>query len=692
MKLIGVDVGGTFTDVVYADTVTHQVLVHKVPTTSADPSVGVITGITDLCKRHGIELTDIQQIYHGTTIATNALLEYKGARAGVITTKGYRDILHIGRHQRPQHYSIQQEIPWQDRPLARRRHRKVVTERLIPPKGEVLVPLDEDEVRQATRALKAEGVEAIAVCFLFSYLNARHEERAREIIREEYPEVFVTTSAAVSPQFREFERFTTAAINAFVGPTVHGYITLLEQRLLRAGLQANLHIMRSNGGVATPAMVAEKPVLTLLSGPAAGVLGGAWSGALSQHSRLITFDMGGTSADIGVVTNGTFSEATARDTWIAGYPAIVPMIDIHTIGAGGGSIARIDAGGAFRVGPQSAGSQPGPAAYGRGGTAPTVTDANLVLGRLDHENFLGGEMHLDGTAARQAVHELAQRLGLSDLEAAEGIITIVNNNMANAIRSRTVQKGIDPRDYALVAFGGAGPLHGAEVARMLSIPTCIVPCFPGLTSALGLLTTDLKYDAVKTAFQVHPGLDYPQLNADFAAMEQTLRQQFVTDGIDRTRVTFERFADARYVGQGYELRIAIPNEPLSESNVQHLADAFHRQHEVEYGHCFVHSPIELVNIRVTGIGPTQKIQHLVPPTGKLLPEARVKTDQCVFRVSGGLKTFATVFYRREKLPFGQMFDGPAAILQPDSMTVIPPGCHGQTDEHGNLIISIGDAI
>ncbi len=688
MKLIGVDVGGTFTDVVYTDTETHQVLIHKVPTTPADPSVGVITGITDLCTRNGINLSDIQQIYHGTTIATNALLEYKGARAGVVTTKGYRDILHIGRHQRPQHYSIQQEIPWQDRPLARRRHRKVVTERLIPPKGEVLVPLDEEEVRQAARALKADGVEAIAVCFLFSYLNARHEERAREIILEEYPEVFVTTSAAVSPQFREFERFTTAAINAFIGPKVHGYITLLEQRLRRTGLQADLHIMRSNGGVATPAMVAEKPVLTLLSGPAAGVLGGAWSGARSHRPHLITFDMGGTSADIGVVTNGAFSEATARDTWIAGYPAMVPMIDIHTIGAGGGSIATIDAGGAFRVGPQSAGSQPGPAAYGRGGTAPTVTDANVVLGRLDTENFLGGEMPLDDTAARQVIHDFAQRLGLSDIEAAEGIITIVNNNMANAIRSRTVQKGIDPREYALVAFGGAGPLHGAEVARMLSIPTCIVPRFPGLTSALGLLTTDLKYDAIKTAFQVHPGLDYTQLNADFAEMEHTLRRQFAADGIDRTRVTFERFADARYVGQGYELHIAIPDGPVSDETMQQMVEAFHRRHEAEYGHCFVSSPIELVNIRITGIGPTQKIQHLVPPTGGSLPEALVKTDQCIFRVPDGLKTFQTVFYRREKLPIGQVVHGPALILQSDSTTVIPPACRVQADEHGNLIITI----
>ncbi|MBM4254920.1 MAG: hydantoinase/oxoprolinase family protein [Deltaproteobacteria bacterium] len=690
MNLIGVDVGGTFTDVIYTDTVTRQVFIHKVPTTSTDPSLGVISGITQLCTRHKFDLTDIERIYHGTTIATNALLEYNGARVGVITTKGYRDLLHIGRHQRPQHYSIQQEIPWQDRPLARRRHRKVVSERLVPPKGDVLVPLNEEEVRQAARELKAEGAEAIAVCFLFSYLNPRHEERARDIIREEYPEVFVATSASVTPQFREFERFTTTAMNAFVGPTVQRYITRLAQRLRDAGLRAELHIMRSNGGVATPAMIAEKPVLTLLSGPAAGVLGGAWSGALSHYPRLITFDMGGTSADIGVVTDGTFSEATARDTWIAGYPAMVPMIDIHTIGAGGGSIARIDAGGAFRVGPQSAGSQPGPAAYGRGGSTPTVTDANLVLGRLDKDNFLGGAMRLDAIAAQRVIDEFAQQVGLSDLEAAEGIITIVNNNMANAIRSRTVQKGIDPRDYALVAFGGAGPLHGAEVARMLSIPVCIVPYFPGLTSALGLLTTDLQYDTLKTAFQVHPGLDYPQLNADFAEMKRTLHEQFVRDGVEPTTVTFERYADARYVGQGYELRVPIPNGPLGERNMQQTADAFHRQHEAEYGHCFVTSPIEFVNIRVTGIGPTQKIQQLPSQTGGSLDEAFVKRDECVFRIQSGLNAFPTAFYRHEKLPLGQIVNGPAILLQSDSTTVIPPGCCGQADEHGNFIITIGD--
>ena len=344
MQLIGVDVGGTFTDIVFTDTDANRTIIHKVPTTPGDPSDGVMTGLAELCERNGIDRGAIDHVLHGTTIATNAVLEYNGARTGMVTTKGYRDILHIGRHQRPQHYSIMQEIPWQDRPLVRRRHRKTVAERLVPPRGEVEVPLDEDGVRQAARALKREAVEAIAVCFLFSYIDPRHEERAAEIIREEYPEAFVTTSSSISPQFREFERFTTAAMNAFIGPKVRTYVTRLADRITEAGFSADLHIMGSNGGVATAQMVSDRPVFTLLSGPAAGVLGGAWCGALSGRDDLITFDIGGTSADIGIVSGGRFGEATARDTWIAGYPLVVPMIDIHTIGAGGGSIAHRDSG------------------------------------------------------------------------------------------------------------------------------------------------------------------------------------------------------------------------------------------------------------------------------------------------------------------------------------------------------------
>ena len=352
MKLIGVDVGGTFTDVVLFDSETNETAVHKVPTTSDDPSRGVMQGVLELCRSVAIDPGAITHVYHGTTIATNAVLEYKGARTGMITTKGYRDIIHIGRHQRPMHYSIMQEIPWQHHPLVRRAFRKVAAERLVPPAARCASRSTEDEVRTAARELARAGVEAVAVCFLFSYLNPAHEERAKKIVLEEFPQAFVTTSSSVVPQFREFERFTTTAMNAFIGPKVRHYVGQLVSAMRDAGLKSDLRIMRSNGGLATPQMVAELPILTLLSGPAAGVFGGAWSGALSGRRKLITFDIGGTSADIGVVTDGRFSEASARDTWVGGYPVIVPMIDIHTIGAGGGSIAYVDSGGTFKVGPR----------------------------------------------------------------------------------------------------------------------------------------------------------------------------------------------------------------------------------------------------------------------------------------------------------------------------------------------------
>jgi N-methylhydantoinase A len=684
MILAGVDIGGTFTDIVFADTERDLMLVHKVPTTPADPSQGVISGILELGQRHGIEPSQIKHVFHGTTIATNAVLEHRGAKTGLITTKGYRDILHVARHQRPEHYSIRQELPWQNRPLIRRRYRLGVTERRIPPRGEVLVSLDEEGVRKTARWFKDEGVEAIAVCFLFSYIDPTHEERARELILAEYPEVFVTTSASVSPQFREFERFTTAAMNAFIGPKVRSYVGRLHGLLKDQGVAAELHVMASNGGVATPAMVSEKPVLTLLSGPAAGVLGGAWTGAISGEKRLITFDMGGTSADIGLVIDGKFSEAAARDTWIAGYPVIVPMIDIHTIGAGGGSIAYVDQGGAFRVGPRSAGAEPGPAAYGRGGGEPTVTDANLVLGRLDKDHFLGGEMTLDQAAARQAITGLAKRLGLSEVEAAEGVLTIVNSNMANAIRSRTVQKGIDPRGFALVAFGGAGPLHGAEVAMMLGIPEVIVPAYPGITSAIGLLTTDLKYDSVKTQFQVQGDIDLTRLNEDFRRMEGALAARFRTDGLAPDRVTFARSGDLRYVGQGYELRVPITPGDVDEGALAAVWEQFHRLHEAEYGHRFDRSPVEIVNIRVSGTGWMPKVGRPSVGAGRSISEAWVRTGSCVFRREGVLRSFDTDFYRRDRLPVGQELKGPAVILQRDSTTLVPPTSTAVVDEAGSI--------
>ncbi len=689
MKLVGVDVGGTFTDVVYTDTEARTTRIHKVPTTPADPSVGVVDGIHGLCDRFGISAGEIDHVFHGTTIATNAVLEYKGATTGMVTTAGYRDIVHIGRHQRPQHYSIRQEIPWQDRPLVRRRHRKTVRERLSPVKGDVRVPLDEAAVREAARGLKAAGVDSIAVCFLFSYIDPSHEERAKAIILEEFPECFVTTSAAVSPQFREFERFTTAAMSAFIGPKVSRYVGALERMLAARGLKADLHIMSSNGGVATAPVVAERPVLTLLSGPAAGVLGGAWTGALSQRRQLITFDVGGTSADIGIVDDGRFAEATARDTWIGGYPVMVPMIDIHTIGAGGGSIAHVDGGGAFKVGPHSAGARPGPAAYGHGGDRPTVTDANVVLGRLDKDRFLGGAMALDEAAAHRVVGALADTLGLSPRETAAGILTIINANMANAIRSRTVQKGIDPRRFALVAFGGAGPLHGCEVAAMLGIPEVLVPAYPGITSAVGLLTTDIKYDAIRTAFQLSTGYDLGLINQGFDAMRAEITAQFTATGIATEAIRFARAADVRYVGQGYELRIGVPDGGLDDAALAAVFARFHAAHKAEYGHSFEASVIELVNLRLTGTGAMPKIGEPAGPPAGTLEAARVRSGPCVFRGPSGLTDVDTVFYDRDRLPVDTPFAGPAIILQTDSTTVVPPGCTVTADRAGNLLIQIG---
>jgi N-methylhydantoinase A len=687
MKMIGVDVGGTFTDIVYCDMSSNELAIHKVSTTSDDPSRAILQGIAEICAENGVSPGAIDYVLHGTTTATNAVLENKGARTGMVTNEGFRDIVHIARHQRVEHYSIRQELPWQSRPLAPRRYRKVVKGRLIPPHGAELEPLDEADVIAAARSLKDDGVEAVAVCFLFSYLNPAHEEKAKQILSRELPGVFIATSSSVSPQFREFERFTTAALCAFVGPKMRTYIGKLDACLKSAGLRADLRIMASNGGVATPAMVEERPVVTLLSGLAAGVLGGAWVGELSGRRKLITFDIGGTSADIGLVVDGRYAETDPRSTSIAGFPLLLPMIDIHTIGAGGGSIAYVDHGGAFRVGPQSAGAMPGPAAYGRGGTQPTVTDANVVLGRLDKDDFLGGSMKLDDAASHRVIDELAGRLGFAKLEAAEGVLTVINSNMANAIRSRTVQKGVDPREFALVAFGGAGPLHGAEVAGMLGIPEVIVPPFPGITSAMGLLTTDLKYDAIRTQFQVSTKIDLRRLNADLAEMERRLGAQFAADHLDASGVRFVRDGDLRYVGQGYELKIPFPKGDLLGADLEKVWSLFHRAHQREYGHCFEQNPIEIVNVRVTAVGAMPKIRKLRAPEGGSLDKARTRVGQCMFRIGGVLKPFETSFYRRALLPVGQSFAGPAIVLQMDSTSVVPPGWSAIISADGNLILT-----
>ncbi len=688
MQLLGVDVGGTFTDVVMTDTTSGRIEVHKVASTPNEPARAVLRGLQELCASRQLDGAAIEHVLHGTTVATNAVIERRGVEAGLITTAGFRDLIHIGRHQRPQHYSIMQDIPWQAHPLVKRRHRKAVTERLVPPHGDIAAPLDERAVREAALALRDAGVESLAVCFLFSYLNSDHECRAKAIIEAACPELFVTTSHEVAAQFREFERFTSTAMNAYIGPLVARYVRDIETELAQCAPRAELHIMRSSGGAASAATVSELPVCTLMSGLAAGILGGAYIAQLAGRENAITLDIGGTSADIGVVTRGRIDEASARDTFVGGYPIMVPMLDLHTLGAGGGSIAYVDDGGAFRVGPRSAGAVPGPAAYARGGCEATITDANLILGRLDPEHFLGGEMRLDLGAAERAFATVATRLRLSVVEAAAGAISILNANMANAIRARTVQKGIDPRDYVLVAAGGAGPLHAAEIARQLDIPEVVVPPYPGINSAMGLLTTDLKYDLVQTALMLSNALDCDRLNAAFAAMESRLSAQLHRDHIAARDIELQRAADVRYAGQGYELRIVLPRAKFNDRNLLASLATFHDLHASHYGHCWPDAILEIVNIRSVAIG---RMPQIVLPqrARELRPRGLAPTMRpALFRINESLREVPTAFYDRDALSQGETVAGPAVILQADSTTVVPPDAELRVANHELLLMRL----
>ncbi|RBI83324.1 hydantoinase/oxoprolinase family protein [Rhodosalinus halophilus] len=685
MIVLGVDVGGTFTDLILADLDRQRLTTHKTPSTPENPAIAVVRGLEAICEKGEVEIAQIDGLFHGTTVGTNAMLEHDGAVTGLVTNEGFRDVLHIGRHQRPQHYSIMQDLPWQNRPLIRRRHRHTVAGRLDA-QGKELTPLDEDAVREVAHTLSDQGVEAVLVGFLFSYVNPAHERRAAEIVSEVMPEAFVTTSSEVAPQFREFERFTTAAMSAFIGPKVRRYISELQRSLHDRGLRGELHVMTSSGGVATPEMIARKPASTLLSGLVAGVRGGAAVGRHAGADRLITLDIGGTSADIGIVVDGRLTEADARSASIAGFPVMLPMIDIHTIGAGGGSIAYLDRGGAFRVGPESAGADPGPAAYGKGGNQPTVTDANLVLGRLAPKDFLGGEMQLDLSAAQRVIGALAERLGRTPEETAEGALTVLNSNMANAIRSRTVQKGIDPRDFTLSGFGGAGPLHAAEVAGMLGVRRVLIPPHPGITSAMGLLTADLEYHALRTAFAVKGAVDHDRLTGLFDDMETELSGIFDRDGVPPEKRRMLREGELRYVGQGYELKVDFPDGPLDADALETVWREFHDKHRAEYGHAFEAAPIEIVTVKVRGIGEVDKLG--TPPEvaagGAVEP---VGQGRCVFRVNDQLSSFETPYYDRSALPAGHAVHGPAILLQADSTTVVQPDWSFEVDRYGNVIMS-----
>jgi N-methylhydantoinase A len=691
MRVIGIDVGGTFTDFIYFDHEMQRAEVLKI-SSGTDIAATIAAGISQLCAANGIEPADVDLVMHGTTVATNSILEYEGARTGMITTEGFRDITHIGRHQRPANYSIQQDIPWQSRPLVEREFRRPVPERIAPPHGDVLTPLDEDAVRAAAEYLRTEGVTSVAVCFLFSYLDDAHESRAAEIVREVMPDAFVCTSSDVVPQFREFERFTTAAINAFVGPSMKHYIDRFETEVSGLGIRAPLHIMQSNGGTTTPSVAARYPVRALLSGPVGGVMGGVWASARERSNgdggpgrHLATLDVGGTSADIGIVTEAGMVEARARDTWIAGYPVMVPIIDIHTIGAGGGSIAHLDRAGALHVGPRSAGAHPGPAAYGRGGTEPTVTDANVVLGRLP--GTLAGALELDVQKAADAVAALGNVMGRSAVDAAAAIIRIVNENMAAAVRTKTIERGLDPREFLLAAFGGGGPAQAAELARILEIPEVLIPPHPGVTSATGLLTSDLRYDVGRSFLRALTELDPADAEAIFAEQERALRDQLHDDGRGDDDITLERAADLRYKGQGYELKVPVGAETVSAQTVGDIREAFHAQHEEEFGHAFPELELELVTLRVTAIGALPHISQAAP-SGETSGSGEERIVPVWFTLDGLAQSVPTRILERDRTPVGEAIEGPAIIVQLDSTTVVPPGATVRRDDVDNLLITV----
>jgi N-methylhydantoinase A len=659
MLIVGVDTGGTFTDfVVFTD---GQLRVYKTLSTPDDPARAILSGLEALGLREHVDV-----VVHGSTVATNAVLEQKGARTGLITTAGFRDVLEIGRQNRPRIYDLRQVKP---PPLVPRELRLEVVERLDE-RGNVLIPLDHASAEAAIAQLQAAGVESVAVCFLFSFANPAHEQAVAAMV--EAAGLPVSASHIVLPEFREYERTSTVVLNAYVAPLMARYLRRLASAL---PTQTVLRIMQSNGGTISAETAAREAARTLLSGPAAGVVGAAGIARMAGFPRAISFDMGGTSTDVSLIDGQPTPTAEGR---IGPYPMRLPMLDIHTVGAGGGSIAWFDTGGALRVGPRSAGADPGPAAYGRGGSEPTVSDANVVLGRLLADVFLGGTMRLDVDRARAALTPIAERLNVSLEAAALGITQIANANMEGAIRVISVERGYDPRDFTLVAFGGAGPLHACELADRLRIPRVLVPTAPGVLSALGMLMADILKDYVQTVMRpIEDAAD--ALDTAFTALEARARTELAAEGVPPEGQTLVRLLDLRYRGQSYELAVPYTGDLAS------TAAAFHAAHERRYGYADPNEPVQVVNARLQAIG---QAPHPVF-TAQAVPEPWEPTPQdhrpVGFAGAGGLEILKAAIYDRATLTPGARLRGPAIVTQYDTTTVLPPRWLAHIDGYGNLI-------
>jgi N-methylhydantoinase A len=667
---IGVDSGGTFTDICLFDDETGDVAVWKVASTPDDPSRGIAAGVAQGIDRVGAVAAAVGYFGHGTTVATNALIQHKGARSGLITTDGFRDLLEIGRQKRPDLYDIHVDKPVV---LVSRDLRLEVPER-VRHDGTIEVPLDQDAVRAAVRRLRDAGVDAVAICFLYGFVADAHEAIAARILAEEFPAAFASISHAVAPEFREFERLSTAVVNAYLGPVMQAYIRRLADRLTGLGLTAAPHLTQSNGGVISFEQAARLPVRTVLSGPSTGVVGAREVGRQAGFADLITFDMGGTSSDVALLSGGECR--LASEAVVHGYPIKAPMLDIHTVGAGGGSIAFVDGGGLLKVGPHSAGADPGPVCYDGGGSQPTVTDANVVLGTLNPAFLLGGRMAVRHDLAVAAVTGLAEQLGLPVMETAQGIVSVVTANMARAIRVISVQRGYDPRDYTLIAFGGAGPLHAARLARELEIRRVLVPVSPGILCAMGLLLTDLRTDFALTRLTTLDDAAWPVLTDAFSTLTARAEAWFDSERIPRGDRCIRQTVDMRYAGQNYELPI-----PLQDG----LAEAFAAAHRTLYGFAADGEPVQLVTFRVEASAVVPKATFVAQPDAGVDASGAVTGHRPVWLPEAGGFVDCPI-YDRALLRAGNRFAGPAVVEQMDATTVVLPGMTVWIEPYLNLIL------
>ena len=673
--IAGIDVGGTFTDLIAIETASGAVRLAKVPTTPQNQAFGVLAAI----ESAGLDLAELALIVHGTTTTTNALLERKLAKTGLITTKGFRDVLELGRRTRPNSYGL---TGWFE-PLVPRELRLEVAER-VDADGNVLTPLDEDAVRRTVRELKDAGCEALVIHFLHSYINHSHEARALAIAREIWPNRYVTAGHLILSEYREYERGVTAAVNASVQPILDRYIRRLIDELRARGFSRDLLVMQGNGGTVAAGLVAETAVNTVMSGPASGIIAAAYSATASCVANVITYDMGGTSTDVGLIKDGVPTVSAELELEYA-MPIHVPMVDVHTIGAGGVSIAVLSEAGMLQVGPRSAGAMPGPICYGRGGTEPTITDANLLLGRLNPARLLGVDDPVSLDQVRGIFEaKIGKALGLDAIAAAAAILRIANDKMAGAIRMVSLAKGHDPRDFALFPFGGAGPLHAAALAKELGIPRLLVPMRPGITNALGCAAADLRHDYVNTVNKPLPSLDESLVKATLEAQIAEGRATLGREGVAIEGVKLLHFADMQFQGQSHILTVALPGTGISRPDLQKRFDAAYLE---RFGVELPEIRAVLVNLHTAVIGLRKRFDLAVlgrSERAKTLAGAKNGERDVWF--DGGFR--ATPVYQREKLPADARFEGPAIIEQLDCTTVIEPGNRVQLDNLGNLLVEV----